>query len=231
MVGVKTPVDAVLVTNATIFGVHRRRIIDLAATHKLPMVVPGPLWVQSGALASYGTNWRVFAGGAATYVDRLLKGAKPADLPIEQSARFEFVINLKSAHALGIKSPLDAYFSIGLGFATVNPLEMARAYATFANGGRRVDGSLFGDRPRVVETVERIRSGEVEENVPEPKQVLKPGQAEVLTDILEGVVRSGTGTRAAVSGCNPKRLASSQTPAGPGTSVRWTSPTSSPTPS
>jgi penicillin-binding protein 1A len=107
---------------------------------------------------------------------------------------------VETAHALGIKSPLDAYFSIGLGFVAVNPLEMARAYSTMANGGRRVDGSLFGDRPRVVEKVERIRSGEVQENAPEPTQVLKPGQAEVLTDILEDVVRAGTGTRAAVAG-------------------------------
>jgi len=107
---------------------------------------------------------------------------------------------VETAHALGVKSPLDAYFSIGLGFVAVNPLEMARAYATIANGGRRVDGSLFGDRPRVVERVERISEGRVEENVPQPTQVLKPGEAELLTDILEDVVRAGTGRRAAVPG-------------------------------
>ncbi len=107
---------------------------------------------------------------------------------------------VKTAHALGIKSPLDAYFSIGLGSGAVNPLEMARAYATIANGGRRVDGTLLGDSPRVVERVQRIRAGRQEENSPLPKQALDSDQAAVLTDILEDVVRSGTGRRANVAG-------------------------------
>ena len=107
---------------------------------------------------------------------------------------------VETAHDLGIGSPLDPYFSIGLGSLAVNPLEMARAYATLANGGRRVDGSLLGDRPRVVERVERIRSGRVDENVPLPTQVLDEGEAELITDILEDVVQFGTGRRAAISG-------------------------------
>jgi penicillin-binding protein 1A len=107
---------------------------------------------------------------------------------------------VQTAHQLGIRSPLDAYFSIGLGSVAVNPLEMARAYATIANGGRRVDGSLLGDRPRVVEQVERIQNDSVERNAPVPTQVLEDGQAEVLTDILEDVVRVGTGRRAAIPG-------------------------------
>jgi membrane peptidoglycan carboxypeptidase len=107
---------------------------------------------------------------------------------------------VETAHDLGIRSPLDAYFSIGLGSAAINPLELARAYATIANGGRRVDGSLMGDRPRVIERVERIRAGRVDENAPIPKRVLGQGQAAVLTDILRDVVRSGTGKRAALAG-------------------------------
>jgi penicillin-binding protein 1A len=107
---------------------------------------------------------------------------------------------VQTAHALGIRSPLDAYFSIGLGSVAVNPLEMARAYATLANDGRRVDGSLLGDRPRVVEQVERIQNDTVETNAPIPTQVLEDGQAELLTDILEDVVRVGTGRRAAIPG-------------------------------
>ena len=107
---------------------------------------------------------------------------------------------VQTAHALGIRSPLDAYFSIGLGSVAVNPLEMARAYATIGNGGRRVDGSLFGDAPRVVERVQRIRSGRVDENLPQPTEVTQPGEAELLTSILQDVVRSGTGRRAAVPG-------------------------------
>jgi penicillin-binding protein 1A len=107
---------------------------------------------------------------------------------------------VKTAHDLGVKSPLDAYFSIGLGSVAVNPLEMARAYSTIGNGGRRVDGSLFGDTPRVVESVERIRSRRVDENLPEPTEVMEPGEAENLTSMLEDVVQSGTGVRAAVPG-------------------------------
>jgi membrane peptidoglycan carboxypeptidase len=107
---------------------------------------------------------------------------------------------VRTAHDLGIRSPLDAYFSIGLGSVAVNPLEMARAYATFANGGRRVDGSLFEDRPRVVEEIKRIKTGRIEVNAPIPTQVLEEGEAELLTGILEDVVESGTGTRAAIPG-------------------------------
>jgi penicillin-binding protein 1A len=106
----------------------------------------------------------------------------------------------ETAHALGIRSTLPAYFSIGLGSVAVNPLEMARAYATIANGGARVDGALFGDAPRVVERVERVPTGNVDENVPQPTQVLDAGQVALLTDILEDVVQAGTGRRAAVPG-------------------------------
>jgi penicillin-binding protein 1A len=111
---------------------------------------------------------------------------------------------VKTAHALGIKSQLDSYFSIGLGSVAVNPLEMARAYATIANGGRRVDGTLVGDQPRVVERVQRVRAGRKEENSPRSTQVVDSGQAAVLTDILQDVVRMGTGRRANIYG---KRVA------------------------
>ena len=107
---------------------------------------------------------------------------------------------VKTAHSLGIRSHLAPYFSIGLGSGAVSPLEMARAYATFANDGRRVDGSEFGNQPRVVETVERIRSGRVDENAPRPTQVMDEGHAELLTSMLENVVREGTGKRAYIPG-------------------------------
>src|SRR5262249_11358244 len=77
------------------------------------------------------------------------------------------------ANQLGIRSKLDPFFWIGLGQLAVNPLDMARAYATFANGGRRIDGSLLLDRPRVIASVKYSRSGHVREN--------KPVQHEVLT--------------------------------------------------
>ena len=107
---------------------------------------------------------------------------------------------VKTAHSLGIRSRLSPYFSIGLGSGAVNALDMARAYATIANDGRRVDGSVFHDRPRVVEQVERFRSNKVDVNSPVPRQVMDQGHAELLTDILEDVVRLGTGKRAAISG-------------------------------
>ena len=107
---------------------------------------------------------------------------------------------VKTAHELGIRSRLAPYFSIGLGSVAVSPLEMARAYATLANEGRRVDGAVFGNRPRVVETVERARSSNVEANAPIPTQVMEESHAELITDILEDVVQSGTGTRAAIPG-------------------------------
>jgi penicillin-binding protein 1A len=107
---------------------------------------------------------------------------------------------VRTAHNLGIRSRLAPYFSIGLGSVAVSPLEMARAYSTLANGGRRVDGSVFGNRPRVVDKVEFFRSSKVHENAPIPKQVMEESHAELLTDILEEVVQSGTGKRAAIPG-------------------------------
>ena len=107
---------------------------------------------------------------------------------------------VRTAHALGIASPLPAYFSIGLGSVAVNPLELARAYATIANGGRRVDSLLLGNSPRIIERVERIRTGRVEQDAPRPVEVLGADEAALLTGILQDVVRAGTGTRAAVPG-------------------------------
>jgi hypothetical protein len=77
---------------------------------------------------------------------------------------------------------------------------MARAYATLANQGRRVDGSVFDNRPRVVRSVGFVRSSKFHENAPIPTQVVEESHAELLTDILEDVVQSGTGTRAAIPG-------------------------------
>jgi len=104
----------------------------------------------------------------------------------------------ETAHALGITSPLNDYFAIGLGVEAVNPLEMARAFATFANGGTRVDGRLLGNRPRAVLSVDRGRR--TEENAPVGQQVLDPENNSTLTWMLQQVVEDGTGERAAISG-------------------------------
>jgi penicillin-binding protein 1A len=107
---------------------------------------------------------------------------------------------VETARRLGIRTELDPYFSIGLGQLGVNPLDMARAYATIANRGRRVDGAIFGNRPRVIAEVEEVRSRRVRTNGPTKTSVLEPEDAAMLTNILEDVVRLGTGRRAALPG-------------------------------
>ena len=106
---------------------------------------------------------------------------------------------VQTARSVGITSKLQPYFAIGLGAEPVNPLEMARAYATFANDGRRIDGSIFGDEPRAVTDVSGcgVKS---HVNAPREKQVLSPTIDGILTQLLEGVVQHGTGTAAALPG-------------------------------
>ncbi len=107
-----------------------------------------------------------------------------------------------TAHELGIKSRLRNYFAIGLGAQAVNPLEMARAFAGFANGGRRVDGSIFGNEPRAILAVgEGSKRPEV--NLPDLHQAIRPEVADQVNAILQGVIREGTGTRAALSDGRP----------------------------
>ncbi len=106
----------------------------------------------------------------------------------------------RMAHRLGIASRLNDYLGIGLGVEAVNPLEMARAYSTFANGGRRVDGSLLGDEPRAILSVEDPETGRTDVNRPVARPVLGENQAAMLTSILQQVVEQGTGKRAAIPG-------------------------------
>ena len=107
---------------------------------------------------------------------------------------------VQTAHELGIRSDLPAYFSIGLGAVAVNPLDMARAYATLANDGDRIDGSLMGNRPRVVDGVRYRKSGRTTANAPVERSVLSAESAETVTQVLSDVVESGTGRRAQIAG-------------------------------
>jgi putative ABC transport system substrate-binding protein len=84
---------------------HREVVIALAARHRLPAAYPFRFFVTSGGLVSYGADPFDQSRQAAAYVDRILKGEKPEDLPIQQPTKFEFVINLKTAKALGVTIP------------------------------------------------------------------------------------------------------------------------------
>jgi putative ABC transport system substrate-binding protein len=97
--------DALLILPSPGLILHRQRVVDLAAQSRLPAMYFARAFVEAGGLMSYGPsqpdNWR----RAAAYVDKILKGAKPADLPVEQPMTFELVINLQTAEALGLTIP------------------------------------------------------------------------------------------------------------------------------
>ncbi len=101
------------------------------------------------------------------------------------------------AHALGVTSHLAPYFSIVLGGEAVNPLEMARTFSSFANGGEHVDGSIFGDRPRAILSVDNRG------NDPVRRQVLSSNKAAIVTRFLQEVVQEGTGVRAQLADGRP----------------------------
>ena len=92
------------ITNANLF-IQQKRLADLAVKNKLPSMFHGSTWVDSGGLMSYTTDELSAFRRAATYIDKILKGAKPADLPVEQITKFEFVINLKTAKQIGLTIP------------------------------------------------------------------------------------------------------------------------------
>jgi putative ABC transport system substrate-binding protein len=97
--------DALVILEDALTIRHRKEIVDLALKNNLPSSFFAKEAVQAGGLMSYGANWPdAFRRGAAT-VDKILKGAKPSDLPVEQPTKFELAINLKTAKALGLKVP------------------------------------------------------------------------------------------------------------------------------
>ena len=119
IVGARTPADidgafsevrrahanGLAVLSTPMFASERRRLVDLAAKNRLPTVYSFRIYVDAGGLMSYGPNVPEMSRRAAAYVDKILKGAKPADLPVEQPTKFEMVINLKTAKALGLSIP------------------------------------------------------------------------------------------------------------------------------
>jgi ABC-type uncharacterized transport system substrate-binding protein len=97
--------DGVLMLESPFFTTHRARLAELALRSRLPAVYGQKEYVEAGGLISYGTDFQDLWRRAATYVDKILKGAKPGDLPVEQPTKFELVINLKTAKALGLTIP------------------------------------------------------------------------------------------------------------------------------
>ena len=86
---------------------ERKRIVELAAKHRLPAIYFQKEFVDEGGLMSYGVDYVDLFRRAAGYVDKILKGAKPADLPVQQATKFEFIINLKAAKQIGMTIPVN----------------------------------------------------------------------------------------------------------------------------
>jgi putative ABC transport system substrate-binding protein len=104
-VATKERAGALLVLEDLVISSHRTRILDLAVKHRLPTASQYREFAEAGGLLSYGSNLPDLFRRAATYVDKILKGAKPADLPVEQPIKFEFIINLKAAKQIGLTIP------------------------------------------------------------------------------------------------------------------------------
>jgi putative ABC transport system substrate-binding protein len=105
----KEPVEALLVIVDASLANERQRIAELARRNRLPSMFGNREYAEAGGLMSYGESLRDFLRRAATYVDKIIKGAKPGDLPIEQPTKYTFVINRKTAEALGVKIPPHLY--------------------------------------------------------------------------------------------------------------------------
>jgi ABC-type uncharacterized transport system substrate-binding protein len=102
----KKQVGAIVVSGARRFFSERKKIIELAAKYRIPTIYPQNGFVNAGGLMSYGPDWDDLFRRSAQYVDKILKGAKAADLPIQQATKFEFIVNLKAAKQIGLTIPV-----------------------------------------------------------------------------------------------------------------------------
>jgi putative ABC transport system substrate-binding protein len=96
--------DALLIMEAPLFAAHRQQLLALALQHRLPTMAYGRLFGEAGSLLAYGADPRALCQRSAVFVQKILQGTKPADLPIER-AEFKLVVNLKTAEALGVTLP------------------------------------------------------------------------------------------------------------------------------
>jgi putative ABC transport system substrate-binding protein len=101
----KVRAEALIVLGGAVLGGERTRILEFVVKRQLPAIYSGPSFSNAGGLMSYGAGIGNLSRRAATYVDKILKGAKPADLPVEQPTKFELVINLKAAKQIGLTIP------------------------------------------------------------------------------------------------------------------------------
>ena len=106
---VKARADALAIVDDPALTAQARRIADLAAKHRLPAIYFDRTYVEAGGLLSYGASITDNHRRAATYVAKILRGANPADLPVEQPTKFELVVNLKTAKALGLTIPQSIF--------------------------------------------------------------------------------------------------------------------------
>jgi putative ABC transport system substrate-binding protein len=103
---------SLMVLNSPVFGSHRAQIAQLAAKGRLPAIYATSGYADAGGLMSYGPNLAGLYRRAAVYVDKILKGAKPADLPVETPTKFELVINLKTAKQIGLTIPESVLYRV-----------------------------------------------------------------------------------------------------------------------
>ena len=107
---VKGNLNGLIIIDTTPLFPYREKIVELAFKHRLPLLAETTIWVEAGGLMSYSANEPESYRRIATYVDKVLKGTKPADLPVEQPTKFEFVINLKTASALNLTIPQSVLY-------------------------------------------------------------------------------------------------------------------------
>ena len=102
---VASRVEAMLATGRPVTGLNRKQIVDLAATHRIPIIGPAVSFAEAGALMSYSASVAEHLRRSAHMVDKILRGARPGDIPVELPTKFDLVVNLKTARALGITIP------------------------------------------------------------------------------------------------------------------------------
>jgi putative ABC transport system substrate-binding protein len=106
----KERADGAVFLGSVVFGAHRKQIVELAVKHRLPATYTRPEFVEDGGLMTYGPNINDLFRRTATYVDKILKGAKPAELPVQQPLKFEFIVNLQAAKQIGLTIPQSVLY-------------------------------------------------------------------------------------------------------------------------